>query len=79
MPIKIKNHENFEPNMPKVPITQSGALWAPPPKNHPKTGNNNQTLIAYLGAFGFFTSFALSAGTAACLGKLLAPSRIIGS
>jgi hypothetical protein len=30
VPIKIKNHKTFEPNMPKVPITQLRAQWAPP-------------------------------------------------
>ena len=28
MPIKINFQEKFEPNVPKVPITQRGALWA---------------------------------------------------
>ena len=79
MPIKIKNYKKFEPSMSKVPITQLRTNWALPTQNHPKTGNNNRTPIAYLGALGFFTSLALPAGTAACLGKLLAASRIIGS
>jgi hypothetical protein len=41
MPIKIKKHENFEPNMPKVPITQSRALWAPPQLPQQKTTSKN--------------------------------------
>jgi hypothetical protein len=36
MPIKIKIHKIFEPNMPKVPITQLRALWAPPLKLSPQ-------------------------------------------
>ncbi len=33
MPIKINFQEKFEPKVSKMPITQRGALWTPPPSH----------------------------------------------